>query len=170
MRTKWENSFRFHITEKSSTDSATMQGKTNSKTVPPAWLRWFVNDAVRGILDREAAAPVGCHFFHDLDADVWEVSLFLSRTEVYGGAADGKQVPGGLQIDVAAVAKAFDFAPAVYWQAEKFSSEDELGNHLSFEGVARGVHVWLRILQSAPDWAGPGRLVHAESGRVDDIW
>ena len=96
--------------------------------------------------------------------------LFLSRTEVYGGAADGKSVPGGLQIDVAAVSRAFDFAPAVYWQSEKFSSDDELGNHLSFEGVARGVQVWLRILQSAPEWAGPGRLVRAESGRVEDLW
>jgi len=147
-----------------------MQGNTDSKTLPPAWLRWFVNDAAHGIIDRQAAAPVGCHFFHDLDEDVWEVSLFLSRTEVYGGPADGKHVPGGLQIDVAAVSKAFDFAPDVYWQSEKFSSDDELGNHLSFQGVARSAQVWLRILQSAPEWAGPGRLVHAESGRVDDIW
>ena len=147
-----------------------MQGNTDSKTVPPAWLRWFVNDAVHGIMDRQAVAPVGCHFFHDQEEDVWEVSLFLSRTEVYGGAADGKHVPAGLQIDVAAVSKAFDFAPDVYWQSEKFSSDDELGNHLSFQGVARGVQVWLRILQSAPEWAGPGRLVHAETGKVDDIW
>ena len=147
-----------------------MQGNTDSNTVPPAWLRWFVNDAVRGIMDRHAAAPVGCHFFHDQDADVWEVSLFQSRTEVYGGAADGKYIPGGLQIDVSAVSAAFDLAPAVYWQSESISSDDQLGNHLSFDGVARGVQVWLRILQSAPEWAGPGRLVHAERGTVEDIW
>lgn len=147
-----------------------MPSQTDPNTEPPAWLRWFVNDAVRGIMDRHVAAPVGCHFFHDRDSDVWEVSLFLSRTEVYGGAADGKQVPGGLQIDVAAVTAAFDSAPAIYWQAERFSSEDELGNHLSFEGFARGFQVWLRILQSPPEWAGPGRLVHAESGRIENIW
>lgn len=147
-----------------------MQGKTDSRTVPPAWLRWFVNDAVRGIVDRHVAAPVGCHFFHDHDAEVWEVSLFLSRTEVYGGAADGKRVPGGLQVDVAQVSAAFDETPLIHWQSEKFSAEDDLGNHLSFEGIARGVHVWLRILHSAPEWAGPGRLVHAESGKVEDIW
>ena len=147
-----------------------MQGNSESKTAPPAWLRWFVNDVVRGIVDRHLAGPVGCHFFYDLDGDVWEVSLFLSRTEVYGGAADGKRIPVGLQIDVAAVSAAFDSAPAVYWQSEKISSDDELGNHISFEGVARSVHVWLRILQAAPEWAGPGRLVHAESGRIEEIW
>ena len=147
-----------------------MQGKTDSRTVPPAWLRWFVNDAIRGIVDRHVAAPVGCHFFHDIEADIWEVSLFLSRTEVYGGAADGKHVPAGLQVDVGLVAAAFDVTPLIHWQSEKFSVDDDLGNHLSFEGVARSVHVWLRILQSAPEWAGPGRLVHAESGLVEDIW
>jgi hypothetical protein len=147
-----------------------MQGDTESRIIPPAWLRWFVNDAVRGIVDRHEAAPVGCHYFHDRDADVWEVSLFLSRTEVYGGAADGKSVPSGLQVDVARVSTAFDGQPLIHWQSEKFSSDDQLGNHLSFEGVARGVQVWLRILQTAPDWAGPGRLLYAENGRIQDIW
>ena len=147
-----------------------MQGNAESRTGPPAWLRWFVNDVVRGFVDRHTAAPVGCHFFYDRDADVWEVSLFLSRTEVYGGAIDGKDVPGGLQIDISQVSAAFDFPPAVLWQAEKFSSDDELGNHLSFEGIARGLPVWLRILQSAPAWTGAGRLVHATSGRIEDVW
>ena len=147
-----------------------MQDTTNSNSVPPAWLRWFVNDAIRGIVDRHVAAPVGCHYFRDTVEQVWEISLFLSSTEVYGGALDGKHVPGGLQIDVMQVAEAFDHAPVVNWQSEKFASDDELGNHLSFEGVARGIKVWLRILQSAPVWAGPGRLVFAENGKVEDIW
>ena len=147
-----------------------MPDPTNSNSVPPAWLRWFVNDAIRGIVDRQVAAPVGCHYFRDTVEQVWEISLFLSSTEVHGGALDGTHVPGGLQIDVMQVAEAFDHAPAVHWQSEKFASDDELGNHLSFEGVARGVKVWLRILQSAPEWAGPGRLVFAESGKVEDIW
>ncbi len=147
-----------------------MPVKPNSNSVPPAWLRWFVNDAIRGILDRHAAAPVGCHYYRDAIEQVWEISLFLSATEVYGGPLDGKHVPGGLQIDVMEVAAAFDEPPAIHWQSEKFASDDELGNHLSFEGVARGVKVWLRILQTAPEWASPGRLVFAENGKVADIW
>lgn len=143
---------------------------SNQHTVPPAWLRWFVNDAVRGIVDGHVTAPIGCHFFHERNADVWEVSLFVSRTEVCGGPADGKRVPTGLQIDITAVCAAFDSAPTIYWQAEKISHDDDLGNHLSFEGIARGFGVWLRILQNAPEWIGPGRLVHAQSGNIEDIW
>lgn len=137
---------------------------------PPAWLRWFVNDVIRGVIDRTVAAPFGCHFFHDKEADVWEVSLFVSRTEVFGGPADGKQVPSGLQIDISTVSAAFDSLPAMFWQAEPICDDDELGNHLSFEGTARGFSIWLRILQHAPEWIGPGRLVHARSGQVEDVW
>jgi hypothetical protein len=144
--------------------------RPEQNTNPPAWLRWFVNDAVRGIVDRHVTAPIGCHFFHDSEADVWEVSLFVSRTEVCGGPADGKQVPSGLQIDISAVCSAFDTSPAIYWQAEKIAEDDELGNHLSFEGMARGFSVWLRILQNPPDWIGPGRLVHAQNGSIEDVW
>ena len=136
----------------------------------PAWLRWFVNDAMRGIVDRYTTAPIGCHYFHDKDLDVWEISLFVSRTEICGGSADGKQVPSGLQIDIAAVCSAFDSAPSAHWQAEKICHDDELGSHLSFEGVARGFSVWLRILQDPPHWTGPGRLVHASCGTIEDVW
>lgn len=69
---------------------------------------------------------------------------------------------------MAQVSAAFDETPLIHWQSEKFSPEDDLGNHLSFEGVARGVHVWLRILD--PLNGRTVRLVHAESGKVEDIW
>lgn len=147
-----------------------MMRPSQQQSIPPAWLRWFVNDAVRGIVDRQVTAPVGCHFYHDGDSDVWEISLFVSRTEVCGGSADGKQVPSGLQIDIPAVCNAFDSPPATYWQSEKIADDDELGNHLSFEGIARGFSVWLRMMQHPPEWTGPGRLIHAESGEIEDVW
>jgi hypothetical protein len=136
----------------------------------PSWLRWFVNDTIRGVIDRYSSAPIGCHYFYDADLDVWEISLFISRTEVSGGACDGKPVDSGLQIDIQAICSAFDSAPSAHWQAEKIDDDDELGNHLSFEGIARGFRVWLRILQKSPDWIGPGRLVHAKCGSIEDIW
>jgi hypothetical protein len=115
-------------------------------------------------------APVGCHFFHEHASDTWEVSLFVSRTEVLGGPADGKRVPAGLQINIMTVCEAFDSPPAIYWQAEKIAHDDELGNHLSFEGIARGQSIWLRILQEPPEWSGAGRVVHAADGRVELLW
>lgn len=137
---------------------------------PPPWLRWFVSDVVRGIVDFHVTAPIGCHFYHDPQADHWEVSLFVSRTEVSGGPADGKLVPTGLQVDVVAVSSAFDSPPCVYWQADRISQDDELGNHLSFEGIARGFGIWLRILQSPPEWVTPGRILHSANGKFEDVW
>ncbi len=137
---------------------------------PPSWLRWFVNDAVRGIMHQTDSAPVGCHFYYDGENDLWEVTLFVGRSEVLGGAHDGKTVPAGLEVDVTQVMAAFDTPPGVLWQAERVTPHDELGPHLSFEGETRGHDVWLRILQTPPDWAGVGRLLHASTGEFEDLW
>jgi hypothetical protein len=125
---------------------------------------------VRGIVDRSVTAPVGCHYFHDEERDVWEVTLFISRTEILGGPGDGRVVLAGLQIDIAVVTAAFDSPPAVYWQAERVHDDDELGSHLSFEGMARRHSVWLRILQQAPEWTAAGRVLNAGSGDFEDRW
>lgn len=138
--------------------------------IPPTWLRWFVNDASRGIIDHGTVAPIGCHFFHDQTLDVWEVTLFVSLTELVGGPGDGRRIPTGLQVDICRVTSAFDSAPASYWQSEAVAPDDELGNHLSFEGVARGHQVWLRILEKPPGWAGPGRVLHTAQGFFEDLW
>lgn len=137
---------------------------------PPAWLRWFINDASKGILDCGTVAPVGCHHYFDEESGVWEISLFVSDTEVVGGPCDGKMISSGLQVDVLKVIEAFDSRPEIYWQSEAVEEDDQLGNHLSFEGPARGNHVWLRILHQAPRWAGPGRLLHAARGIVEELW
>ncbi len=137
---------------------------------PPAWLRWFVNDAIRGVMHRSDCAPIGCHFYFDSENNVWEVTLFISRSEILGGAWDGKAVPTGLEVDIVKVSAAFDRQPAVFWQAERVLPEDELGPHLSFEGISRGNQVWLRVLQTPPSWAGVGRLLHAATGEFENLW
>lgn len=137
---------------------------------PPAWLRWFVNDAIRGVMHRSDSAPIGCHFYFDSENTVWEVTLFVSRSEVLGGAWDGEPVPTGLEVDILKVSAAFDRQPAVFWQAERVLAEDELGSHLSFEGISRGNQVWLRVLQTPPSWAGVGRLLHASTGEFENLW
>lgn len=147
-----------------------MNQPCGTKRIPPSWLRWFVNDASRGIIDLLSAAPVGCHFFHDQELDIWEVTLFVSKTEVVGGPMDGNTIPSGLQVDICQVHKAFDSEPATFWQSEAVQQDDQLGNHLSFEGVARGHRVWLRIVHHPPEGIGPGRLMHAGQGVIEDLW
>jgi hypothetical protein len=147
-----------------------MLSMSSNSVNPPTWLRWFVNDVIQGFVDNSVTAPLGCHVYQDPDLDTWEVTLFVSRTELWSGAHDGRSIPAPFQIDIFSVCAAFDTLPFIHWQAEKLAADDELGNHLSFEGVARGVKVWLRILRDAPEWADAGRLVHAVTGQIQDTW
>ncbi len=147
-----------------------METTGNVKTRPPAWLRWLANDAARGILSDAFQAPIGCHFFHDADRDEWEVTIFVSSTEVVGGPKDGTVLPSQIQLDIVQVMQIFDDVPQIYWQSDAVGPDDELGQHVSFEGSARGHLVWLRILQRPPQWAGPGRLLHAHTGSLENLW
>lgn len=147
-----------------------METTENVRTHPPTWLRWFANDAARGILSDASQAPIGCHFFHDSDRNVWEVTLFVSLTEVVGGPQDGTTLPSQVQLDIVQVMQTFDEIPQTYWQSDPVREDDELGQHVSFEGTARGHDVWLRILRRPPVWTEPGRLLHASSGQLENLW
>lgn len=138
--------------------------------VPPPWLRWFINDVTRAVIDRQILAPLGCHYFEDTAAEVWEVTLFVSRTEIVGGPQDGQRIPEHLQLDISAAMRAFDAEPQICWQVGSAATDDEIGSHLSLEGVARGRQVWLRFTQEAPAELGPGRLLHAVDGVLEDLW
>lgn len=141
-----------------------------STSSPPAWLRWFANDAARAILDTAAHAPIGCHYHYEEPRDEWEVAIFVSDTEVVGGPRDGTLVPCRIQVDVAHAVQLFDEMPKVYWHAGTVHQEDDEEQHMSLEGTVRGHAVWLRVLAQAPEQAGPGRLLHAATGHLEDLW
>ncbi|MEQ9408818.1 MAG: hypothetical protein RIK87_13870 [Fuerstiella sp.] len=147
-----------------------MQPRTSAGRRPPAWLRWLSNDAARGILADELHAPIGCHFFQDPESEEWEVTIFVSFTEIVGGPLDGRNMPVPVQLDIGHVMNLFDQTPSVYWQSDPVAEDDELGQHISIEGVARGHRVWLRILKEPPQGTGPGRLLHTQSGEMETLW
>ena len=115
-------------------------------------------------------APIGCHFHRSEEGGEWEITLFVSDTEVVGGPHDGTLVPYSLQVDLPVAMKLFDEIPQVYWLAGAQRDNDDLNQHVSLEGKVRGHHVWLRILEQAPEPAGPGRLLHASTGKLQDLW
>ena len=122
------------------------------------------------MIDYKDYAPIGCHFHFAKEGEEWEVTLFVSDTEVVGGPKDGVKLPSNIQLDIVHVMNLFDEFPAVHWQSAGVSEDDELRQHISFEGKVRGHSVWLRVLKEAPDWSGPGRLLDAASGTVEDLW
>lgn len=137
---------------------------------PPAWLRRLSNDAARGIVADEFHAPIGCHFYQNSQNNEWEVSIFVSATEVVGGPMDGRQLPLQVQLDIVHVMNLFDETPTIYWQSEALADDDELAQHISFEGMAHGYRIWLRILKEPPSGTGPGRLLHTQSGEMETLW
>ena len=147
-----------------------MAPRKNAENRPPAWLRWLSNDAARGIVADEYHAPIGCHYYKNSANDEWEVSVFVSATEVVGGPMDGRTLPLQVQLDIVHVMNLFDETPTVYWQSDAVATDDELAQHISFEGTARGHKVWLRILKESPEGMGPGRLLHARSGEMETLW
>jgi len=137
---------------------------------PPSWLRWLSNDAARGIVADECHAPIGCHFYQNPDNQEWEVSIFVAATEIVGGQMDGKVLPLQLQLNISHVMNLFDETPEVFWQSDSVSDDDELSQHISFEGKARGHRLWLRVLKESPQGTGPGRLLHADNGQMENLW
>ncbi len=147
-----------------------MSTRFNSMASPPAWLRSFANDAARAILDTSEHAPIGCHYHCAHERDEWEVTVFISDTEVVGGARDGTLVPYPIQLDVSQAIELFDEIPKIHWETGAIREDEDLVQHMSFEGSVRGHYVWLRILAQAPRQAGPGRLLHASTGELEDLW
>ncbi|MEZ6126578.1 MAG: hypothetical protein R3C49_25935 [Planctomycetaceae bacterium] len=147
-----------------------MTSRLNAGARPPAWLRWLSNDAARAIVADEAHAPIGCHFFRNPENGEWEVSIFVSSTEVVGGPMDGRRLPLQLRLNIVHVMNLFDCTPAVFWQSDPIADDDELAQHISFEGTARGHRLWLRFLKESPEGTGPGRLLHSQNGRMENLW
>jgi hypothetical protein len=147
-----------------------MDTRLDSGKQPPSWLRWFGNDAARAITAEEGQCPVGCHFFHDQENLIWEVSVFVATTEIVGGPMDGTSFTASLRLNISDVISLFDKVSQIFWQSDAVADDDELAQHVSFEGTARGHKIWLRVLNESPQGTGPGRLLHSQSGELETLW
>lgn len=116
----------------------------------------------------EVMSPVGCHYH--LAEDVWEVTIFASKTEVIGGEQDGLRFPSRFVLDVGALIGLFSDVDEVRWQNLAQAVDDELGAHLAIEGIHRGMRMVLRITAEAPDRFDSGRLANVYEMRFVDVW
>ena len=83
---------------------------------------------------------------------------------------DGTKLVYEIQLNIGDLMDLFDVPPGVYWQSAAVADDDDLAQHISLEGTARGHKVWLRILKESPEGTGPGRLLHARSGELETLW
>ena len=137
---------------------------------PPSWLSDMANHLASLMHDVDVLSPIGCHYFHNHHKDEWEVTVFASSTEVVGGEWDGYHTPSKFCFDILRAFEIFDEIKVVAWQALPVSYEDELGPHISIEGLVEGHKVWVRILSESPESIEPGRRIQAYKSDLEEIW
>ena len=134
----------------------------------PDWLRPFVNSALAVIVVEKELAQIGCHIYQD--DRTWEITLFVSSTEIVGGPHDGKLRRPTFSVDIGELLSLFRRVDALYWQAQPLDPSDEVGAHLSIEGVRCGQAIWLRILARQPDCFPVGSRIHLPSLIREAVW
>jgi hypothetical protein len=139
-------------------------------THAPDWLSETVNRVARQFRAADPLAPIGCHFFHDEFHDVWEVTVFVSRTETLGGELDGKLTSSRFSVDLNGLETLFSEVHSQAWQAVSLGEDDDLGPHLAVEGLVGEHKVWLRILADAPRQFEAGRIADVYGMEFHDRW
>ncbi|WP_437203940.1 hypothetical protein [Planctomicrobium sp. SH664] len=134
----------------------------------PPWLDRFTQRAVECLHAVEEAPSIGCHVFQD--GEIWEVSLFLSPTEIVGGEHDGERLTSLFVADVMELVHIFDTVASASWQPHPLTPQDDLRSHLALVGEFEGHIVWLRILGESPEQFGVGRIADFHGRSVVDTW
>ena len=137
---------------------------------PPAWLEALVDDITPRFRSYEPVGPIGCHFFFDPEDEQWEITMFVSRTEVMGGPTDGRITESRFFFDLLGLENLLDSVETISWQAQWILPDDEIGPHLSIGGIYDGHRVWLRLPASEPPSFSAGRLAAPMSGHFEDLW
>lgn len=135
---------------------------------PPNWLSQFANDVTRSFHPYDHLPPIGCHFHQS--KKVWEVTLFASRTEIVGGSEDGRTTQARFNVDIKVVLGLFSRVDRISWQTQSFDQYDELGSHLSIEGLHADQQIWLRIPATAPARFDTGRLAIVSRREFEEVW
>jgi hypothetical protein len=115
---------------------------------PAAWLKTLADAVAQSVALIDVTAPFGCHFcFAD---GVWEVTLFAEAVEVVGGPKDGAIKLSRFGVHITEILALFQDVTSCTWQAQSMGEDDDLGPHLSVEGLYKGRQVWLRVLAEPP--------------------
>lgn len=135
---------------------------------PPPWLEEFANAVAGELTPVDLLSPLGCHYCF-VDGQ-WEVTLFAAQTEVLGGQKDGTIRPSKFSVNLMELIRLFGDVREAYWQSLPLGPRDDLGAHVSIEGIYAGEPVWLRILAAAPRRFRPGRLAHTRELVWEEMW
>lgn len=117
----------------------------------PEWVRQLVDSVAEATTSINSDGELGCHVFRNQSdtLDEWEITIF-GEPVAMGGRLTSYSTDPVFSVDAFAVATLFDTLTSCRWQTGVIDSEDDLGTHLSVEGIQNGQAVWLRIVGQKP--------------------
>lgn len=120
--------------------------------ITPGWIHQLVESVTEVTTAISDKAELGCHVFRNESGDCheWEITLYGEPDSMGGRLASYASAPV-LSVDALAVAMIFDTILSCRWQTGQVNSQDDLGPHLSVEGILNGEAVWLRIVGQKPE-------------------
>lgn len=133
-----------------------------------SWLERLTDRVCACLHAVDQMPPIGCHYC--VDHQTWEVSLFLSPTEIIGGQHDGERISCLYMLDMLELLHIFDVVESATWQPHQLNDQDELRAHVAVTGYFEGRQVWLRILADAPERFAPGRYANLLEQKMLDTW
>ena len=135
---------------------------------PPEWISALANNVSACLEPLEPMPPLGCHYHHCPSG--WEVTIFPSVTEIVGGPEDGRKTAPRFRVDILGAANLFNSIDNISWQSRTVNEDDQLGAHLSIDGMIDDEIVSVRILKSAPPCFAPGRKAFTNQGCLIETW
>jgi hypothetical protein len=136
--------------------------------VPPDWLATLANELALRIHPVDPLAPLGCHFAYH--AGCWEVTLFVSTTEIIGGQCDGEAFASAFHFDLVGIESLFDSVTRLGWQPIELGDGDDLGPHIAVEGVYQRRRVWVRVTACPPAGYESGRVFNLLDSTITEKW
>lgn len=132
------------------------------------WLTEFVDAITAHIHSYGVLSPLGCHIHHD--EENWEITIFASQIEIVGGQQDGRCCNPPFAVDICRIVETFTEVKSVNWQSQPLGSTDDLGAHLSIEGIAHQQRVRLRLTAAAPSQFETGCRLHVHQSQMEVMW
>ena len=130
----------------------------------PDWLLSFVRQVAERFEPFSGVARPG-YECRQAD-DRWEVSVFLGKMELVGGARDGAAVPVNFRFDLQGLIGLFDQINALNWNAFPdccACEEDVLDlSFISAEGLVGNEAVNVQIHAGPPETAAPAMRQHSD--------
>ena len=120
----------------------------------PQWLASLI-DAVGNCMESHCTSGPLVFRWRQED-DFWEIAVYSTLGEVVGGVEDGAIFVPGFSLDVQELMSVFDEVANLSWHSQSFGPHDNLGPHVSMEGVDQGHEVGLQVLAEAPEDEEPG--------------